>query len=178
MEDSLGRSTAPPQAHASLECSPGRGGGGNERLPSTHTNLHFHLISSTRDRYPLIAEKWRQRLHAYLGGLVRKLGGVPVEINGTAEHVHLLIGICPTHCLADVLQDIKSAFSKWVHKEIGSRKFAWQTGYGGFTVSPSQVDTVRRYIRNQETHRKKTFQQEYVEFLEKSRVEYDERYVW
>lgn len=110
---------------------------------------------------------------------MRKLGGVPDEINGMAEHVHLLVGLRPTHCLADVLQDVKGASSKWVHDEIGSSKFAWQTGYGGFTVSPSQLESVREYIRNQEAHhQKKTFQEEYVEFLKKSGVEYDERYSW
>jgi putative transposase len=114
-----------------------------------------------------------------LGGLVRHLGAVPDEINGVADHVHLLVGLRPTHSLAKVLQDIKGTSSKWVHDEIGSRKFAWQTGYGGFTVSPSQLDEVRKYIREQEVHHhQKTFQEEYVEFLNKSGVEYDERYLW
>ena len=73
-------------------------------MPSTHTSLHFHLIFSTRVRYPVIAKDWQDRLHAYLGGLFRHLGGVPNEINGTADHVHLLVGLRPTHYLADVLQ--------------------------------------------------------------------------
>ncbi len=148
-------------------------------MPSTHTSLHFHLIFATKDRFPLIAKESQPRLHAYLGGLVRHLGGVAEEINGTADHVHLLVGLRPTHCLADVLEDIKATSSKWVHDEIGSRKFAWQTGYGGFTVSPSQLGTVRKYIRPQETHhRKKTFQEEYLEFLNRSSIEYDKRYLW
>ena len=148
-------------------------------MPSTHTSLHFHLIFATKDRYPLIANEWKHRLHAYLGGLVRHLGGVPDEINGMADHVHLLVGLRPTHCLADVLEDVKGSSSKWVHDEIGSSKFAWQTGYGGFTVSPSQLEPVRKYIREQEgRHRKKTFQEEYVELLNRSGIEYDERYLW
>jgi REP element-mobilizing transposase RayT len=148
-------------------------------MPSTHTSLHFHLIFSTKNRYPLIAKDWQDRLHAYLGGLVRPLGGVPDEINGTADHVHLLVGLRPTHCLAEVLQDVKSSSSKWVHDEIGSSKFAWQAGYGGFTVSPSQMEAVRKYIREQESHhRKKTFQQEYLELLDRSGIEYDKRYLW
>lgn len=113
------------------------------------------------------------------GGLVRHLGGISDEINGTADHVHLLIGLRPTHCLAKVLQDVKSSSSKWVHDEIGPSKFAWQTGYGGFTVSPSQMEAVRKYIREQDTHhRKRTFQQEYLELLNKSGIEYDKRYLW
>ncbi len=148
-------------------------------MPSTHTSLHFHLIFSTKNRYPLIAKDWQHRLHAYLGGLVRRARGVPVEINGMADHVHLLVGLRPTHCLADVLEDVKGSSSKWVHEEIGSSKFAWQTGYGGFSVSPSQLETVRKYVREQDTHhRKKTFQEEYVEFLDRSGIEYDARYLW
>jgi len=148
-------------------------------MPSTHASLHFHLIFATKDRFPLIAKEWQLRLHAYLGGLVRHLGGVPDEINGMTDHVHLLVGLRPTHCLAEVLQDIKSTSSKWVHDEIGSSKFAWQTGYGWFTVSPSQLEAVRKYIRQQEAHhRQKTFQEEYVELLNKSGIEYDERYLW
>ena len=148
-------------------------------MPSTHTSLHFHLIFATKDRFPLIAKECQLRLHAYLGGLVRHLGAVPDEINGMTDHVHLLVGLRPTHCLADVLQDIKSNSSKWVHDEIGSSKFAWQTGYGGFTVSPSQLEAVRKYIRQQEAqHRQKTFQEEYVELLTRSGIEYDERYLW
>jgi REP-associated tyrosine transposase len=72
-------------------------------MPSTHTSLHFHLIFATKDRFPLIVKEWQPRLHAYLGGLVRHLGGVPDEINGIADHVHLLVGLRPTHRLADVL---------------------------------------------------------------------------
>ena len=96
-----------------------------------------------------------------------------------ADHVHLLVGLRPTHCLADVLEDVKGSSSKWVHDEIGSSRFAWQTGYGGFTVSPSQLEAVRKYILEQEAHhRKKTFQEEYVELLNRSGIEYDERYLW
>jgi REP element-mobilizing transposase RayT len=81
-------------------------------MPFTHTSLHFHLIFSTKGRHPLISETWRYRLHAYLGGLVRYLAGISDEISGTADHVHLLIGLRPTHCLAKVLQDVKSSSSK------------------------------------------------------------------
>ena len=148
-------------------------------MPSTHTSLHFHLIFATKDRYPLIGNDWKARLHAYLGGLIRHLKGTPREINGMADHVHLLVGLRPTHCLADVLEQVKGVSSQWVHSEIGSRRFAWQTGYGGFTVSPSHLEAVSRYIRNQEIHhRKTTFQEEYLAFLNRSDVRYDERYLW
>lgn len=148
-------------------------------MSSTHLSLHYHLIFSTKNRHPFIGEDWRGRLHAFLGGAVRSLGGVPEAVGGTRDHVHLLAGLRANHMLADVLRDIKSASSRWVHDTVGVRDFAWQDGYGAFTVSASLNDRVRSYIARQELHhRKKTFQEEYVEFLKQSGVEYDERFLW
>jgi putative transposase len=148
-------------------------------MPSTHLSLHYHLIFSTKNRHPFIAEAWRGRLHAFLGGAVRSLGGVPAAVGGTGEHVHLLVGLRANHTLADVLRDIKSASSHWVHDTAGVRDFAWQDGYGAFTVSASSIERVKAYIVHQEEHhRKRTFQEEYVEFLKQSGVEYDERFLW
>ena len=90
-----------------------------------------------------------------------------------------MIGLRATHCLANVLRDIKAGSSKWIHSEIGLPAFSWQEGYGAFTVSPTQVDAVRKYIQNQEIHHQhKTYQEEYLEFLRLGGVEYDERYLW
>ena len=128
---------------------------------------------------PLIANEWRERLHAYLGGAARALEVVPEAVGGVADHVHLLLGMRATHTLADVVRDIKRTSSAWVHETIGDREFLWQDGYGAFTVSASLRETVRQYIAGQEEHhRKKSFQEEYVEFLRRSGVEYDERYLW
>ena len=100
-------------------------------------------------------------------------------IGGMDDHVHLLVGLRATHRLADVLKDLKSSSSKWVHEELKKPLFSWQEGYGAFTVSASQIEVVKNYIANQEEHhRKKTFQEEYLEFLKQSDVEYDERYIW
>ena len=148
-------------------------------MPSTHLSLHYHLIFSTKDRVASMHSDWRGRLHAYLGGIVNDLGGMPVTIGGVEDHVHLLIGLRATHRLADVLREIKSVSSKWVHEELNKPLFSWQEGYGAFTVSPSQLDAVKRYIANQEEHHhKKTFQEEYMEFLKLSGIEYDEKYLW
>jgi putative transposase len=148
-------------------------------MPSTHLSLHYHLIFSTKNRHPFIKESWRGRLHAFLGGAVRSLEGVPEAVGGTGDHIHLLVGLRANHTLADVLRDIKSASSHWVHDTIGVRDFAWQDGYGAFTVSASLIEKVKIYIAHQEEHhRKRTFQEEYVEFLNQSGVEYDERYLW
>jgi putative transposase len=148
-------------------------------MPSTHLSLHYHLIFSTKNRVPFISKDWRANLHGYLGGIVKGLNGVPLAVGGIEDHAHLLIGLRAIHRLDYVLRDIKADSSGWVHKTIGQRKFEWQSGYLGLTVSPSQIERVRKYILNQEKHhRRKTFQEEYLELLQLSGVEYDERYLW
>lgn len=148
-------------------------------MPSTHLSLHYHIVFSTKDRRALIAPAWRERLHALVGGIVRDLGGIPEAVGGVADHVHLLSGLKATHCLADVVREIKAGSSRWVHEEIGERAFAWQEGYGAFTVGSPQCADVRAYIaRQEEHHRTRTFQEEYLEFLQRAGVEFDERYLW
>jgi hypothetical protein len=118
-------------------------------------------------------------MHGFLGGVIKNIDGVPEAIGGMADHVHLLIGLRATHCLADVMREVKAVSSRWVHEEIGERKFQWQEGYGGFTVGAPQCASVREYIsRQEEHHRKFTYQQEYVKFLKRGGVEYDDRYLW
>jgi putative transposase len=147
-------------------------------MPSTHLSLHYHIVFSTKDRVRSIRD-WRERLHGYVGGIIQNLGGIPEGIGGVEDHVHLLVGLRATHCLADVVRDIKANSSGWVHTDIGDRSFAWQEGYGAFTVSAQNTPAVREYIRNQEEHhRTRTFQEEYVEFLKRGMVDFDERYLW
>jgi len=132
-----------------------------------------------KDRVAFMHKDWRGRLHTYMGGIINDMGGVPEMIDGVEDHIHLLVGLRATHRLADVLKDLKSSSSKWVHEELKKPLFSWQEGYGAFTLSASQIEVVKNYIANQEEHhRKKTFQEEYIEFLKQSDVEYDERYLW
>ncbi|MDQ3633524.1 MAG: IS200/IS605 family transposase [Acidobacteriota bacterium] len=148
-------------------------------MPSTHLSLHYHIVFSTKERRPFIKDDWRKHLHAYLGGCVKTEGGIPEAIGGIADHVHLLIGLRATHQLSNVVKNIKVASSKWVHTEIGEKIFAWQTGYGAFTVGISQIEQVKKYILRQEIHHKKLdFQEEYLNILEKADVDYDEKYLW
>ena len=100
-------------------------------------------------------------------------------IGGTEDHVHLLVGLKSSHRVDYFLRDLKADSSEWVHQEIGRKVFAWQKGYGAFSVGPSNLDGVKRYILNQEEHHRRiTFQEEYVELLKASGIEYDERYLW
>lgn len=148
-------------------------------MASTHLSLNFHVVFSTKDRFPLIAPEWRERLHAYMGGIVNNLGGIPLMTGGVADHVHLLLGLPATKALADIVRSIKTNSSRWVHDEMEQKLFQWQEGYGAFTVSPSACPAVVDYIaRQEEHHRARTFQEEYVSLLKKSGVGYDERFLW
>jgi putative transposase len=148
-------------------------------MPSTHASLHYHLIFSTKDRRPLIATALRPRLHAYLGGIVKGLGGTPLAIGGTDDHVHLLVGLKTSHRLDYFVRDLKADSSEWIHREIRRKLFAWQKGYGVFSVSPSNLTRVKQYVLKQERHhQRQSFQEEYVELLRASGIEYDDRYVW
>lgn len=148
-------------------------------MSSTHLSLHYHLVFSTKRREPMIPPNWRGKFHAYIGGIVRNLDAVPQIIGGTGDHVHLLVGLRATPSLAEVVRSIKSVSSTWVHEEMRIYAFAWQEGYGAFTVSASQRAAVHDYIaRQEEHHRHRTFQEEYLEMLQLSGVEYDERYLW
>ena len=146
-------------------------------MSSTYLSLHYHLVFGTKNRKPSIDIPWRSRLHEYLGGTVAA-GWLPAGVGGIADHVHLLVALKSSHCLADVMRELKKASSAWVHEEIGQRSFAWQEGYAAFTVSATVRDAVRKYISNQEEHhRLKSFREEFVELLEKAGVEYDPRYL-
>jgi putative transposase len=148
-------------------------------MSSTHLSLHYHIVFSTKNRQPLIADHFRLKLHAFLGGCVKTVSGIPIAIGGTNDHVHLLIGLRATHQLSNVVKEIKVASSKWIHDEILLKEFAWQTGYGAFTVGISNLEQVRNYILNQENyHQTKNFETEYVEMLKTANVEYDEKYLW
>ena len=147
-------------------------------MAHTAANLVIHVIFSTKGRRPFISPEIRHDLHAYLGGIVRELGGTALIIDGTADHVHMLMRIRPSQAVAEVMRVVKANSSRWVHYK-GRAGFAWQTGYGSFSVSESNVPAVSGYIANQEEHhRKRSFQEEFVAFLKKNKVPYDERYIW
>lgn len=147
-------------------------------MASTYLALNYHLVFSTMDRRPWIDPTWRDRLHAYLGGCLRTLGGLPEAIGGIADHVHLLVGLRATHRLCDVLEEIKRESSKWIHREIGLAEFAWQEGYAAITVSPGLCNRVKAYIAGQEVHhRRRDFVTELKDFLAKAEIRYDEKYL-
>jgi putative transposase len=145
-------------------------------MSHTYTSLFTHLIFSTKDRAALIVPDIQDELHAYMAGIIRNQDGLAVAINGPADRVHGLVITPPTLCLCDLLRTLKSGSSGWIHERWPRRgDVAWQTGYGAFSVSASKVPDVKVYIAGQEEHhRKVTFKEEFVAFLERHGVEYDE----
>ncbi len=147
-------------------------------MAQTCGNIVVHLIFSTKLRKPLIVPDIRPDLFAYLGGIVRELSGTALIVNGTCDHVHMLIRIRPAQSIAEIARIVKTNSSGWIRKK-GHEEFAWQAGYGVFSVSESNIPAVSRYIATQEEHHKKhSFQEEFVAFLKKNNVAYDERYIW
>jgi REP element-mobilizing transposase RayT len=147
---------------------------------SSFTCLNYHLIFSTKHRRPLIAATWQPRLFDYLGGILRGQGGVLLAAGGMPDHIHLLAAMSKSIAVTDALRDMKANSSKWVHETFPEQAdFAWQTGYGAFTVSFSGLESVRRYLAGQaEHHRVRTFQEEFLELLRRHGIEFDEQYVW
>ncbi|MEO8201313.1 MAG: IS200/IS605 family transposase [Gemmatimonadota bacterium] len=120
-------------------------------MNETYTKLYCHVVFSTRNRRPAIAEVWRERLYEYMGGTLRGLGAHSIAIGGTLDHVHLLVGLRPTHRLADLMREVKHESSHWVRENL-DRTFTWQAGYGAFTVSPLACERVKAYIADQVNH--------------------------
>jgi REP element-mobilizing transposase RayT len=147
-------------------------------MPHTLGNILLHFIFSASQRRPLIKPEFRDDLFAYLGGIVREMNGTALIINGEPDHVHMLIRVRPVHSAAEIARVGKANSSRWMREKHLAR-FGWQTGYGVFSVSESNVAAVTEYIAGQQEHHKKhSFQEEFVAFLKKNDIAYDERYIW
>lgn len=147
----------------------------NSEMPSTYSSLNVHVIFSTKGRAPQIADAWRSDLHAYLGGIVRGCGATAYAVGGVEDHVHMLLGLKTTHCVADLLRETKKSSSSWAAERY--RGFAWQEGYGAFSVGASDVPAVKAYIANQEEHHKTiSSADEYRSLLKECGIEIDERF--
>jgi putative transposase len=149
-------------------------------MAATFTNLLFHIIFSTKDREPLIRDGFRDELEKYIAGIVRNERGILLGIGGMPDHLHLIAKFKPDRSVAEMVRLIKANSSKWVNEKHGSSgRFAWQSGYGAFSVSQSQLKALKAYVANQrEHHQTRSFQDEFREFLNKHDIEFDERFIW
>jgi putative transposase len=149
-------------------------------MPQSLNRVIVHLVFSTKDRRPWIDTSVRSSLHAYLATVVRTSGCDCFRAGGVADHVHLAVNLTRTISVADLVQELKTSSSAWIKTQSADlRDFAWQRGYGAFSVGPGDLDAVIAYIdRQEEHHRTKSFEEEYLAFLAKYGIEHDERYVW
>ena len=148
-------------------------------MSHTFSSLFTHIIFSTKDRQAVLTADLRPELLAYMGGIARNIHARLIDSNARPDHVHLLLSLPPSLAVAEAVRVIKANSSLWVHESRRRAAFAWRTGYGAFSVSRSQVQGVVNYIREQEQHHRRiSFQEEYVTFLKRHGIAYDERYIW
>jgi REP element-mobilizing transposase RayT len=149
-------------------------------MADTYTSLYIHSVFSTKNRQPLISAEIQSELWPYIGGIAENNKMKAIRVGGVTDHLHILLSLPPTISVSKAIQLIKGNSSKWINEKFDTRgKFQWQRGYGAFTINISMIETTIRYINSQqEHHRKKSFQEEYIEFLDRHHIEYDERYVW
>lgn len=147
---------------------------------SSFTKLTYHVVYGTRYRRRVISDALQERLYEYIGGIIREKKGHLIEIGGVDDHVHLLSNFPPAIAVSDMIRDVKANSAKWVN-ELGliEGRFEWQKAYGAFTVSYSQIEAVRQYVRNQkEHHRERSFKDEYVALLRRHGISFEPRYLF
>lgn len=149
-------------------------------MPQSFSSLVVHVVFSTKDRAPLLVQSVRKPLHAYMAGTARNLGCPCYRTGGVDDHVHLAIALSRTITIAKLVEKLKTSSSKWLKGQSPElREFAWQRGYGAFSVSPNHLEPLCRYIDNQEDHHKTlSFEDEYRDLLNKYGLNYDDRYMW
>lgn len=149
-------------------------------MANTYTQIYIHIVFAVKGRENLIQSTWKENLHKYIAGIIKNLSQKLIVINSMPDHVHIFIGMKPDIALSDLVRDIKANSSKFINeKQWVKGKFNWQEGFGAFSHSHSQLETVIQYIQNQEKHHaKKSFKDEYLELLEKYNVEYNSKYIF
>jgi len=149
-------------------------------MSNTYTQIHIQCVTAVKYRASLIESSWKEQLHKYITGIVQNHGHKMIAINSMPDHLHLFIGFRPNQSLSDLMRLVKGESSEWINKQqLMPAVFRWQEGYGAFSYSRSQVQTVTDYVMNQEEHhRKRSFLEEYQQFLEQFEIEYDERYIF
>ncbi len=149
-------------------------------MANTYTQIHIQTVFAVQNKQSLIHPKWKKELYNYIIAIIQNRDNKVLQINGMPDHVHILFGMRSKECLADLMQQVKQSSSKWINdRRLVNGKFSWQSGFGGFSYSKSQLPMVINYIEKQEEHHKvKTFKEEYLELLKEFEVEFDARYIF
>lgn len=149
-------------------------------MAGTYHQIHLQIVFAVKGRANLLHEEWRQEVFRYMSGIIKAKGEKPIIVNGVSDHVHVFVGLKPVSNVSDLVRDVKNNSSNFINGQKWLKnKFNWQDGYGVFSYGHSQIERVYNYILNQEKHhRKKTFREEYIEFLKKFEIEYDHKYLF
>ena len=148
-------------------------------MPNTYTQLHHQFVFATKYRHASIHPSWKQELHKFITAMVQCRDHKMIQINTMPDHLHMLIGMRPKQSVSSLIQIVKSESDKWINAKGFTRGFAWQEGYGAFSYSKNQIDTVALYIKHQEDHHQKIkFVPEYKNMLNEAGIEYDEKYIF
>ena len=149
-------------------------------MPGTFSQIYIQVVFAVKGRESLISKTWEEELYKYISGIVRNKEQKMLSINGMPDHIHFLIGMKPSCCLSDLVREIKKSSNSFIkEKKFAKFKFQWQEGFGAFSYSHSNLDAVIRYIDKQkEHHKKRTFKEEYLEFLKKFNIEFKNEYLF
>jgi len=149
-------------------------------MGNTFTQIYIHFVFSVKNRDCLIKSEWENELYKYIGGIIKSYGHKLISINGMPDHVHILVGLKPTQSISDLMQDVKGSSSKWINdKKLVRSKFKWQSGYGGFSNSHSQLNNIVHYIiKQKEHHKRKTFREEYLNILKTFNIRFEDKYLF
>lgn len=149
-------------------------------MPGTYSQIYVQAVFAVKGRQNLIGKEWKEELCKYISGIITGKDQKSIIVNGVADHVHVFIGLRPSMSVSDLVRDIKNNSSNFINdKKFVAGKFSWQEGFGAFSYSQSQIESVYNYILNQEEHHKKlTFREEYIDFLKKFDIPFEERYLF
>lgn len=149
-------------------------------MAGSYSQIYLQYVFAVKGRQNLLQKPWREEVFKYISGIIKGKNQKPIIVNGVSDHVHVFVGLKPAMPIPDLIRDIKNNSSNFINENKWvNGKFSWQEGYGVFSYSHSQIDKVYRYIANQEAHHEKmTFKDEYIDFLVKSGIDYDERYLF
>ena len=149
-------------------------------MVGTFSQIYIQYIFAVRGRANLLQKPWREEVFKYISGIISAKGQKPIIVNGVADHVHIFVGLKPSMSISDLIRDVKNNSSNFINnKKFIKGAFSWQEGYGAFSYSHSQIGDVYSYIENQEAHHhKRTFREEYIDFLQKFDIAYNEKYLF
>ena len=149
-------------------------------MAGTFSQIYIQYVFAVKGRENLLQKPWREEVFKYMAGIIKGKNQKPIIVNGVEDHVHIFVGLKPSMCISDLIRDIKNNATNFINdQKFIDKPFSWQEGYGAFSYSHSQIDDVYKYIANQEAHhQKRTFKEEYTDFLRKFEIEYNEKYLF